>query len=179
MKQPSSKPLTVRSILVVVGLIALNVVLILAYLYFIHYPIPHSAYASGDPGQLDAQYEGATRVDQWDNRFWVILEPDGSTRFLAIERAPFFYRYRITSSIPVPKERPCTLEFVYQAARWNVTIDSANRLTECRSFEATAGISFQITNILAWGAYLVIAMVIVELVAYHLLKKLLHKRTSP
>ena len=55
MKQPSSKPLTVRSILVVVGLIALNVVLILAYLYFIHYPIPHSAYASGDPGRLDAQ----------------------------------------------------------------------------------------------------------------------------
>ena len=179
MKQPSSKPLTVRSILVVVGLIALNVVLILAYLYFIHYPIPHSAYASGDPGRLDAQYAGATRVDQWDNRFWVILEPDGSARFLAIERAPFFYRYRITSSIPVPKERPCTLEFVYQAARWNVTIDSANRLTECRSFEATACISFQITNILAWGAYLVIAMVIVELVAYHLLKKLLHKRTSP
>ena len=178
MKQPSSKPLTVRSILVVVGLIALNVVLILAYLYFIHYPIPHSAYASGDPGRLDAQYEGAYRADRWDS-FWVICEPDGSARFLAIERAPFFYRYRITSSIPVPKERPCTLEFVYQAARWNVTIGSANRLTECRSFEATAGISFQITNILAWGAYLVIAMVIVELVAYHLLKKLLHKRTSP
>lgn len=66
MKQPSSKPLTVRSILVVVGLIALNVVLILAYLYFIHYPIPHSAYASGDPGRLDAQYGGpAWWISDW------------------------------------------------------------------------------------------------------------------
>lgn len=106
MKQPSSKPLTVRSILVVVGLIALNVVLILAYLYFIHYPIPHSAYASGDPGRLDVQYEGATRVDQWDNRFWVILEPDGSTRFLAIESAPFStatalqLRFRCLMNVP-------------------------------------------------------------------------------
>lgn len=95
-----------------------------------------------------------------------------SARFLAIERAPFFYRYRITSSIPVPKERSCTLEFVYQAARWNVTIDSANRLTECRSFEATAGTCFQIINIYTWGAYLIVAMVIAELVGYFLLRKL-------
>ena len=171
MKQPSSKPLTVRSILVVVGLIALNVVLILAYLYFIHYPIPHSAYASGDPGQLDAQYEGAYRADRWDS-FWFICEPDGSARFLAIESAPFFYRYRIAASIPVPDERPCTLEFAFRAIRWNVTIDSANRLVDYRSFGATAGISFQLTNILAWGAYLIVAMVIAELVGYFLLRKL-------
>lgn len=93
MKQPSSKPLTVRSILVVVGLIALNVVLILAYLYFIHYPIPHSAYASGDPGRLDAQYAGARVVDQRlgsDYSYYVLRTADGGSTFLAIEHARFF-----------------------------------------------------------------------------------------
>ena len=59
-----SKPLTIKNLIVVVALIVANTILILGYLYFIHYPIPHSAFASGDPGRLDVQYEGATRVDQ-------------------------------------------------------------------------------------------------------------------
>ena len=59
-----SKPLTIKNLIVVVALIVANIILILGYLYFIHYPISHSAYASGDPGRLDAQYAEATRVDQ-------------------------------------------------------------------------------------------------------------------
>ena len=180
MKQPSSKPLTVRSILVVVGLIALNVVLILAYLYFIHYP--HSAYASGDPGQLDAQYEGARVVDQRlgsDYSYYVLRTADGGSTFLAIEHARFFKRYRIGYAQVLPDDRPCTVEFALDGTYRSATIGSADVIETAGINGSAPGVTLTVSRIQFWGAFLVIAMVIVELVAYHLLKKLLRKRTSP
>lgn len=182
MEQPSSKPLTVRSILVVVGLIALNVVLILAYLYFIHYPIPHSAYASGDPGRLDAQYEGARVVDQRlgsDYSYYVLRTADGGSTFLAIEHARFFKRYRIGYAQVLPDDRPCTVEFALDGTYRSATIGSADVIETAGINGSAPGVTLTVSRIQFWGAFLVIAMVIVELVAYHLLKKLLHKRTSP
>ena len=182
MKQPSSKPLTVRSILVVVGLIALNVVLILAYLYFIHYPIPHSAYASGDPGRLDAQYEGARVVDQRlgsDYSYYVLRTADGGSTFLSIEHARFFKRYRIGYAQVLPDDRPCTVEFALDGTYRSATIGSADVIETAGINGSAPGVTLTVSRIQFWGAFLVIAMVIVELVAYHLLKKLLHKRTSP
>ena len=174
MKQPSSKPLTVRSILVVVGLIALNVVLILAYLYFIHYPIPHSAYASGDPGQLDAQYGGGARVvDQRlgsDYSYYVLRTADGGSTFLAIEHARFFKRYRIGYAQVLPDDRPCTVEFALDGTYRSATIGSADVIETAGINGSAPGVTLTVSRIQFWGAFLVIAMVIVELVAYHLLK---------
>ena len=173
MKQPSSKPLTVRSILVVVGLIALNVVLILAYLYFIHYPIPHSAYASGDPGRLDAQYEGARVVDQRlgsDYSYYVLRTADGGSTFLAIEHARFFKRYRIGYAQVLPDDRPCTVEFALDGTYRSATIGSADVIETAGINGSAPGVTLTVSRIQFWGAFLVIAMVIVELVAYHLLK---------
>ena len=164
------------------GLIALNVVLILAYLYFIHYPISHSAYASGDPGQLDAQYEGARVVDQRlgvDYSYYVLRTADGGSTFLAIEHARFFKRYRIGYAQVLPDDRPCTVEFALDGTYRSATVGSADVIETAGINGSAPGVTLTVNRIQFWGAFLVIAMVIVELVAYHLLKKLLHKRTSP
>ena len=71
------------------------------------------------------------------------------------------------------------MEFALDGTYRSATIGSADVIETAGINGSAPGVTLTVSRIQFWGAFLVIAMVIVELVAYHLLKKLLHKRTSP